>query len=153
MPLRLLECMQAEMITQGVGRKPATAGSTLPPVWLAPRQGAVGPGQERDPYMHPTMVVSLYAGGGFPTAPFEGFWDAGRIVDVRIRSLDAAAADDLALELHQIFGDRQNWDMGGLHVEETQRYMPLQLISTDRDLGWDFLIRFMFWCRMASYLA
>jgi hypothetical protein len=99
------------------------------------------------------MVMSLYVGGGFPTAPYEGFWDAGRIVDVRIRTLDAAAADDLALSLHQVFGDRQNWQMGGLHVEETQRYMPLQLISSDRDLGWDFLIRFMFWIRVASYVA
>lgn len=152
-PKRLLECLQTELITQGIGRDPATAGSALPPVWLMPKRGAIGPGQERAPYMHPDLVMSLFMGGGLPTAPFEGFWDAGRIVDVRIRTVDAPAALDLELTLHQLIGDRQNYDMGGLHVEESQRYMPLQLLQSSKDLGYDFLVRFMFWVRVDSYLA
>lgn len=152
MPLRLLECLQAELITQGIGRDPATPGP-LPPIWLMPRRGAIGPGQERAPYMDPTTVISLFSGGGLPTAPYEGFWDAGRIVDVRIRTLNAPAANDLELTLHSLIGDGQNYDLGGLHIEESQRYLPLQMVNSSKDLGYDFLVRFMFWVRVASYLV
>lgn len=153
MPKRLLECLQAELIAQELGRDPATAGSDLPPIWIMPKRGAIGPGQERAPYAHPELVMSLFMSGGLPTAPYEGFWDAGRIIDVRIRTTNAPAALDLELELHELIGDRQNYDLGGLHVEESQRYLPLQLLQSSKDLGYDFVVRFMFWVRIASYLS
>lgn len=149
--LRLLECVQAEMVTQGIGRLPATADPTKPPIWLMPKRGAIGPGQEKPPYGDPSTVLSLFMGGGLPTAPYEGFWDAGRTVDVRIRTVSAPVAIDLELTLHELLGDRQNFEMGGLHVEESQRYLPLQLINSSTDLGYDFLVRFMMWIRVDAY--
>lgn len=150
--IRLLEELQHFLIEAGVVRSPsdANADPQLPPMWLQPRAGAVGPGQGSPPGRHDSTVLSAFFSGGRPTDPYEGFVEL-RVVDLRFRTMRSPDAEDLWYAIRGLVDDKRGYDLASLHVEESLTWRRLQLIDSAQDLGYDFVASLLFLVRQASY--
>lgn len=151
---RLLEELQRHLVAAGLVRDPtdAAADRSLPPMWLQPRGGAIGPGQGEAPGKHDSIVVSAFFSGGRPTDPHEGFVDQ-RTVDLRIRCMRSPDAEDLWYAIRGLIDDQRSYELGLLHVEESTVWRRLALISSARDFGYDFLGSYLFLVRQAAYAS
>lgn len=129
--LIVVEELQSYLVAQGVAQLPAGAPSTtLPSLWLAPRDGAPAPRTGENVTI--TLVDTLLA----PAAELEA-WIEEAFVDVIVVARQNAAAKlahrvirDLIhpIEAH---GGRTNWPMGALLVEYSTTWRGEQPLYQD----------------------
>lgn len=87
-------------------------------------------------------VVGLYPSGGIPARRYES-WQLRRIIDVRLRTLTASAADELEQQIASAIVDRRGWSMSGLQVIECLEWRALQPLGADSS-GHEFLAAYVF---------
>lgn len=141
----LLTALRDHLVTNAVGRDPATAGA-LPPIWREPKLGtpAVGefPPNGAPSQAGSTAVIGLFLTGGLAPAPYESF-ARKPIVDFRLRTSTALVAEQLELDISKVLIDRRAFTMGGLYVIECEQWRPLQRLGSDEQ-GFEFTAGYLF---------
>ena len=151
MTQRLAEQLQAFLIANGVGRRPTTAGSSLPPIWLDPKEGVPAPGDGGAPTAHADLVLALVPAPGVAPDHFEGWFDRPGI-DIWLRARNPVIAEDAAWTIRGLLNDRRHFLVGGLLVEESLVSRPFQKLYSDEN-GWTYLMGFQFLVRESAYAA
>lgn len=124
----VLGAMRTHLISEGIVRKPTTAGA-LPPLWLEPLQGVPAPGETMPrggaTEVGATVVAAAFLGSSEAPGPYESSWRKPT-VDVWIRAADALSGRVLEEAITGALIDRREWMMGPLLVIESQVWRGLQ---------------------------
>jgi hypothetical protein len=153
--LLVLEELMAYLIAQGAGQDKNTAvSSTLPSVWLLPRDGAPLPRTGEGATVTLGETLSRLTDRLEP-------WLTETFVDVTVRATGAARCKliqrqilNLIVPFDSSLGGRKNWDMGALRVECSDLWrgdqpMPQRqsVGETDPHVTFDRVQSFRFLCR------
>lgn len=144
--LSVVEELRAYLIGQTIVQAQSNAPSTsLPSVWLMPRDGAPKPRTGEN--LTVTLIDTNTSG-----PPGLEAWITEVFVDIRIRSRTAGPAKLLARTIEgklapigDIYG-RKNWLMNNLLVEYSTGWRGLQPVGAD-DTTYDFVQSFRFGVR------
>jgi hypothetical protein len=147
MATHLLNAMQAELIAQGIARKPSVAGAP-PPMFLEPPLGVPAPGEGQAPMLDANLVLGTFMVNGIAPGPLAS-WHRQPIVDLRIRAArdKAYLAEDIELAVTKALIDRRDFLLGTggaqLHVIECLQWRALQRLGSDEQ-GTEFVTSYVF---------
>jgi hypothetical protein len=153
----LLDHLRDYLAAEGVVRDPDTQDPSLPPMWVEPRTGVPAPGKGNHvTRVGKTLVLGAFFSGGIPPAPLEGFRRMDT-VDIWIRALNAPDAHTIEQAIRDKLIDKQDWDMAGLRITDSQQWRPFQRLnnvgSQQRNAGgrvdrvaepYDFVVAYLF---------
>jgi hypothetical protein len=141
----LLTELRAHLVTAGIVRTP-TGGGSLPVLWLEPRLGTPAPGETpvggSAAQAHATAVVGAFLTNGFAPAPYMSFMRQP-IVDLRIRTTTALAAEQLELAITAALIDRRDFMLGAMYVIECEQWRALQRLGSGPQ-GFEFVTAYWF---------
>lgn len=136
----LLTELRAHLVTAGVVRAPTVPGS-LPVLWIEPRLGVPAPGETpaggSASQAGATAVAGAFITGGFAPQPYESFMRRP-IVDFRLRTSTALAAEQLELAITAALIDRRDFMLGALYVIECEQWRALTRLGSDAQ-GFEFM--------------
>jgi hypothetical protein len=151
--LIVVEQLQAYLVTQGIGQLPSVDPSTtLPSVWLMPRQGAAMPRTNGGEWLE-TQTITLHD-PNLTGPPGVEAWLEDTFVDIIVRSRNAGEGKllhrTIAGLLHPVgvapVGKR-NWTMGGLHLLYSSIWRREQALPTvENGLTYDRVASYRFRC-------
>jgi hypothetical protein len=140
------EELQDFLVAQGVGQYPdAAASTTVPSIWLAPRDGAPQPRKGENVTV--TLIDTLQA----PAATLEA-WIEETFVDVIVTARQNSAAKLLhrvirnLLHPDEAHGGRMQWMMGDLKVEYSTIWRGEQPLYQD-DVAYSRTVSYRFGAR------
>ena len=128
----VIDALRDELIAQEIVRKPSVAGS-LPPCWAEPRNGTPAPGEKSEGgstiETGENAVLGLFIAPGIPQEPFVASTIRHSVVNIEIRVKNAKDAVTLENQIRAVLSDKVNWEMGGLHLIDSNVYRELQPLN------------------------
>lgn len=141
--LHLIEELRAQLITDGtVQAQTAAPSTTLPSVWLWPRDGAP------EPRAGENITVTLRPGAEVPGDWHEGFLEE-RIVEVIVRSRTAAPGELVQRTVRGLLHDKREYFLNNLRVEWSHLWRGTQPVTSD-ETSYTTIQSFHVACRVKS---
>lgn len=159
--LIVVQELQAYLVAQGVGQLPgATPSLTVPSIWLAPRDGAPLPREDKAtkaPLEHVTVTLK----DPMLTSPSSlEEWMEEAFIDIIVRAHQSAACQLVHRQIRGLIvpydasGGRKQWMMNNLLVEYSDQWrmeqeLPMlrSVAQTDAHATYDRVASYRFACR------
>lgn len=144
----LLDHIVEYLKQQGIARKPFESAPSAPPIWPEPDLGTPAPGEGNNATEKGTdAVIGMYSLDQVTPKPGEGYAERN-IIEFRLRTTNDARARQIARQLYDAFtsqpvGPKVDWDMAGLHLNESHQRIGFQRVGSDRN-SFTFRIGFLF---------
>lgn len=123
--LFVIQELQDELVTEGIGQLPATSPTTVrASVWLQPRDGAP------EPRSGENVTITLIPVSAVPPDPFEGFLER-QVIDVVVRARKREQGETVHRRVREILNDRREWTMGALRVEWSSLVAGMGPVTSD----------------------
>lgn len=135
------EELQTYLVAQGIGQLPdATPSTSLPSIWLQPRDGAPEPRRSSGAFVENATITIVDTALSAPQA-LEA-WIEEAFVDVIVRSRQAPAGKLIHRTIRGLLcpveahGGRKQWTMGSLLVEYSTLWTSEQPMGADEFTYW-----------------